>query len=174
MTLLSGASHAHAWSTSGHLDDRCNNRWFPTRDPHWPGPDAGPDFDAPVQPAGRPSAVEANPDVCVLQDAESDVAAITADGSQLRFSIPAQGPASVRGEMVVFNGASASNSVAIQRTAEGVRALVGIAAPEAADRYSFPVRRCRLARVASRRVCSRLACRRNRNRPSGEAVGARC
>jgi hypothetical protein len=101
--------------------------------------DARPDFEAAVQQAGQSAAVEANPDVSVPQDAESAVSAIAADGSQLRFSIPAQGAASVRGETIVFDGTSASNSVAVQRTTDGVRALVGIAAPEAAERYAFTV-----------------------------------
>lgn len=99
--------------------------------------DVRPDFDAAVRQAGQPAAVEANSEVAVPQEAESDVSAIAADGSHLRFSIPAQGPASVRGETTVFDGAGAANSVAVQRTVGGVRALVGIAAPEAAERYAF-------------------------------------
>jgi hypothetical protein len=102
-----------------------------------PATDARPDFEAAVQQAGQPAAVEANADVAVPQEAESDVSAMAADGSLLRFSIPAQGPASVRDETAIFDGASASNSVGVQRTADGVRALVGIAAPDAAERYSF-------------------------------------
>ena len=87
-----------------------------------------PDYDAAIQHAGQPGAVKSNPHVSVPQDARSAVAVAAADGSTLQFTIPAQGAASVQGDTVVFEG-GASNSVALQRTADGVRALVGMAGP---------------------------------------------
>lgn len=114
--------------------------WFlPTSSSAASPSNATPDFEAAVQQAGQPAGVKSNAHVSVPQNAASAVSVIAADGSQLRFRIPAQGAAHVRGDTVVFDGSSAGNTVAVQRTLDGVRALVGIAALVAAERYAFAV-----------------------------------
>lgn len=86
--------------------------------------------------AGVPEA-EPNPEVHISKEA-SDPAVIESGGVQIAMSIPAEGTGvPLSGETVVFEGSTDGNSIFLESTSEGVRALINIETELAPERYDF-------------------------------------
>lgn len=60
-------------------------------------------------------------------------------GGALTLDLPAKGSADKEGLTTVFNGTATDTQVAVQPTAEGLRALITIESPNAPERFPFPV-----------------------------------
>jgi hypothetical protein len=80
-----------------------------------------------------------NPDV-TLPAAGTGLAALELPGGgALTLDLPATGSADKEGLTTVFNGTAPDTQVAVQPTAEGLRALITIDSPTAPERFPFPV-----------------------------------